>query len=344
MGLFDRFRKRVHEVAEEADGDALSVEATSDEAQALLEQPPEQPSDSIQDDDWDDVDEGPPQTASVEDDDDDWDTWDDDEPVAPVSLTKRERKLLERQEKERRKREEKVKKAMKKRGAVDVARPQGSKVDLSMMRTTTGRQLVQVAQAPKGSSKTAAIHLEGGQTIDVDLGGGVVSEGGRVIKPGEALDNLLEELEWVLLESDISSQASSAIIDSLRNALIGARLRRGAELSKVLEAALKRALHALLQAGYWDFDATVDGFIEAGDVPVVIMLVGVNGTGKTTTAAALAAAAEDGTEARGGSASSERGRSKQTIPLQPISCFNINICLFIFYLFVLAPPIKRVMK
>ena len=176
---------------------------------------------------------------------------------------------------------------MKKRGAVDVARPQGSKVDLSMMRTTTGRQLVEVAQAPKGSSKTAAIEMEGGQSINVDLGG-VVQEGGRVIKPGEALDNLLEELEWVLLESDISSQASGAIIDSLRDALVGARLRRGADLSKVLEAALKRALHALLQAGYWDFDATVDGFIEAGDLPVVIMLVGVNGTGKTTTAAKIA--------------------------------------------------------
>ena len=288
MGLFDRFRKRVHEVAEETDGDALSVEATSEEAQTLLDQPGEQPPDTIQDDDWDDVDAEPTHVTPAEDEDDDWDTWDDDEPVVPVALTKKERKLLERQEKERRKREEKVKKAMKKRGAVDVARPQGSKVDLSMMRTTTGRQLVQVAQAPKGSSKKAEIQMEGGQSIDVDLGGGVVSEGGRVIKPGEALDNLLEELEWVLLESDISSQASSAIIDSLRNALVGARLRRGAELAKVLEAALKRALHALLQAGYWDFDATVDGFIEAGDLPVVIMLVGVNGTGKTTTAAKIA--------------------------------------------------------
>ena len=208
--------------------------------------------------------------------------------MAPVHLTKKERKFLERQQKERKKREAKAKKAMKKRGAVDVARPQGSKVDLSMMRTTTGRQLVQVAQAPKGSSQRAAIQMEDGQSVDIDLGGGVVSEGGRVIKPGEALDNLLEELEWVLLESDISSQASSAIIDNLRNALVGARLRRGAELSKVLEAALKRALHALLQAGYWDFDATVDGFIEAGDLPVVIMLVGVNGTGKTTTAAKIA--------------------------------------------------------
>ncbi|MGB1484693.1 MAG: signal recognition particle-docking protein FtsY [Poseidonia sp.] len=291
MGLFDRFRKRVHEVAEETDGDALSVEATSQEAQALLNQqdPAPQPSQPIEEE-WDDVDAEPVQSAPVEqdDDDDDWDTWDDDEAIAPVQLSKKERKLLERQEKDRRRQEEKAKKAMKKRGAVAVARPKGSKVDLSMMRTTTGRQLVNVEQAPKGSTERAAIQLQGGQSIDVDLGGGVVAEGGRIIKPGEALENLLEELEWVLLESDISQHASSAIIDSLRNALIGARLRRGAELSKVLEAALKRALHALLEAGYWDFDATVDGFIEAGDVPVVIMLVGVNGTGKTTTAAKIA--------------------------------------------------------
>ena len=291
MGLFDRFRKRVHEVAEETDGDALSVEATSQEAQALLNQqdPAPQPSQPIEEE-WDDVDVEPVQSAPAEqdDDDDDWDTWDDDEPIAPVQLSKKERKLLERQEKDRRRQEEKAKKAMKKRGAVAVARPKGSKVDLSMMRTTTGRQLVNVEQAPKGSTERAAIQLQGGQSIYVDLGGGVVAEGGRIIKPGEALENLLEELEWVLLESDISQHASSAIIDSLRNALIGARLRRGAELSKVLEAALKRALHALLEAGYWDFDATVDGFIEAGDVPVVIMLVGVNGTGKTTTAAKIA--------------------------------------------------------
>ena len=283
MGLFDRFRKRVGEVADETDGDALSVDADSEEAKAYLSQkaPPVE-------EEWDDVDEPVVESTVAETDDDDWDTWDDDEPLAPVALSKKERKLLERQEKERRKREEKAKKAMKKRGAVDVARPKGSKVDLSMMRTTTGRQLVEVAQAPKGSSKTAAIELEGGQSIDVDLGGGVVTEGGRVIKSGEALENLLEELEWVLLESDISSQAAAAIIDSLRNALVGARLRRGAQLSKVLEAALKRALHALLQAGYWDFDASVRSFIDAGDVPVVIMLVGVNGTGKTTTAAKIA--------------------------------------------------------
>ncbi len=290
MGLFDKFRKRIHEVADEADGDALSVEASSPEAETIVPLPEPPMVEASTDDEWDDLDDLPEHepVEAVEETDDDWETWDDDEPMSTAHLTKKERKLLERQQREQERQEAKAKKAMKRRGAVEVARPQGSKVDLAMMRTTTGRQLVEVQQAPRGSSKAASIEVEGGATIDVDLGGGVVAEGGRIIKPGEALDNLLEELEWVLLESDISQQATSAIIDSLRHALVGARLRKGAELSKVLEAALKRALHALLEAGYWDFDATVQGFLDQGDVPVVIMLVGVNGTGKTTTAAKIA--------------------------------------------------------
>ena len=185
MGLFDRFRKRIHEVADEIDGDALSVDATTEEAKSLA--PPQ-----VSEDEWEEIDDEyppPEQVPEQEDVDDDWDTWDDDEPIAPLSLSKKERKFLERQARDRTRAEKKAKKAMKKRGAVDVARPKGSKVDLSMMRTTTGRQLVQVKQAPKGSSKTASIQVEGGTSIDVDLGGGVVEQGGRIIKPGEALEN-----------------------------------------------------------------------------------------------------------------------------------------------------------
>ena len=299
MGLFDRFRKRVHEVAEQTDADALSADEGSEEAQAALVaagQQPQSPSHTpVQEppsplgeaeEEWEDLDAlEPVETTPTGD----WDEWDDEEEIElPRELSRRERKLAEKAKKADAKREKQLKKEMKKRGAVEVARPEGSKVDLSMMRTTTGRQLVSVAASPKGSVKKAEVETEAGTKVAVDLGGGVVQEGGRVIKAGGALDTLLEELEWVLLESDISSDAVSAIIDALRNSLVGSRLRKGADLAKVLEAALKRALRSLLAAGYWDFDASVNGFIEAGDTPVVVMLVGVNGTGKTTTAAKIA--------------------------------------------------------
>lgn len=315
MGLFDKFRKRVIEVVEEADSDALS--AKEDTAEALeainqlqeheaarsqLDNQPTQveqeisPSENNEEDFWDEEveqdEESEEQTSSSDNenqfDDDDWEEFEDDEVIIPQQLSRKERKRQQREKKSQIKAAKAHKKAMKKRGAVEVARPKGSNVDLSMMRTTTGRQLVEVKQAPKGSVKKAKIKTETGTKIEVDLGGGVVEQGGRVIKAGGALDNLLEELEWVLLESDISSDAVTAVIDALRNNLIGARLRKGADLSKVVEAALKRSLRNLLSAGYWDFDASIKSFIEAGDSPVVVMLVGVNGTGKTTTAAKIA--------------------------------------------------------
>ncbi len=281
MGLFDRFKKRVKEVAEEVDSDALTATEDSEEGKAALE------TSVHNEEEWEDVDtdETEQSLTSFEEEqsgDDDWDDWDDEEDdiELPVQLSKKERKRLEKLEKQRQK-------ELKRRKATVVAKPKGSKVDLSMMRTTTGRQLVEVKAAPRGSSKTADIETETGN-VSIDLGGGIVEHGGRVIKEGKVLNDLLEELEWMLLESDISSEAVTSVLDALRKSLVGSRLRRGAELAKVLEAALKRALRNLLSAGYWDFDASVQSFLDQGDAPVVVMLVGVNGTGKTTTAAKIA--------------------------------------------------------
>ena len=270
MGLFNRFRRRVKETVDASDADGMLAEDGSDEAEAALRarkatqtQPPqttpaptppsEEDWDDPEDDDWDD-----PQD-DWEAPEDDWELPEDDPAPQPAPAPRPKRRA-----------------------------PAASKVELRMMRSTTGRQLVEVAQAPRGSSVEASITTESGDDIRIELGGGVVSEGGRVIKSSKALDDLLEELEWALLESDVSSDAVSGVVDALRNQLIGARLRRGADLAKVLEASLKRALRSLLEAGYWDFDATVAKALEAGDAPVVIMLVGVNGTGKTTTTAKLA--------------------------------------------------------
>ena len=239
MGLFDRFKKRVKEVAEEVDSDALTAMEDSDEGIAALE------SSKHVEEDWED------ETLDIEDEqivetpdessDDDWDDWDDedDDISLPVTLSKKERKRLERLEKQRAK-------ELKRRKATTIAKPKGSKVDLSMMRTTTGRQLVEVKAAPRGSTKSADIETETG-SVSIDLGGGIVEQGGRVIKQGKVLDDLLEELEWMLLESDISSEAVTSVLNALRKSLIGARLRRGAQLAKVLEAALKRALATFQQ-------------------------------------------------------------------------------------------------
>ena len=80
--------------------------------------------------------------------------------------------------------------------------------------------------------------------------------------------------------------AVTDVMTTLRGSIIGARIARKADLSEVIEKALRNALLSLLEAGYWDFDKTVKSFADQG-TPVSIMMVGVNGTGKTTTTAKI---------------------------------------------------------
>ena len=296
MGLFDKFRKKVRKAAEEVDTESLSAEEGSEDAEQALSQHEEfsklrthvpayktQPGFDEEDDEWEDFDDDE-ELELPKNSEDEWDEWEEDESYTlPTRLTRKERKIIAKEAKKEASRKKAQQKEMKKRGAKEVKRLAGSKIDLHMMRTTTGRQLVEVKSSPSGG--IGIIEDDG---ISIDLGGGVVESGGRVIKESDALNNLMEELEWIMLESDISSDAVTAVMTALKRNLIGQRLRRGADLSKVLEASLKRALRGILKAGYWDFYASIDSFIEKGDSPVVIMFVGVNGTGKTTTVAKVA--------------------------------------------------------
>ena len=286
MGLFDKFRKKVRDATSEIDTEEISAEVGSDDANKALEFKKEldneQKTDSVEEE-WEEFDEDEEfqLPESVED---DWDDWDEDEEYTlPTKLSRREKKILAKEAKNQEKLEKAKQSELKKRGGKELGKLAGSKVNLHMMRTTTGRQLVEVKKSPVGSS--IVVEDSG---LKIDLGGGVVESGGRVIKKSETLENLLEELEWIMLESDISSDAVSAVMTALENNLIGQRLRKGADLSKVLEASLKRALRSILEAGYWDFFESIDKFKENGDTPIIIMFVGVNGTGKTTTIAKVA--------------------------------------------------------
>ena len=144
------------------------------------------------------------------------------------------------------------------------------------MNSTTGKRLV--------SSVTTA--------FEIDLGEESRRRGGRVIKGGAALEGILEELEDDLLSSDMGHSAVSDLMGSLRDHLVGARVNRKAQLGAVVEKALRGALLSLLRAGYWDFDLTIKELVTE-ETPVVVMMVGVNGTGKTTTTAKIAKRLDD---------------------------------------------------
>ena len=94
----------------------------------------------------------------------------------------------------------------------------------------------------------------------------------------EVDDRSLDDLELALLAADIGGPTTDAILASLRERALRQGIASGAELKALLKAELLRILTAV--------DTPV---AHTAAPPEVIMMVGVNGTGKTTTSGKLAA-------------------------------------------------------
>ena len=91
----------------------------------------------------------------------------------------------------------------------------------------------------------------------------------------------LEDLETNLLVSDLGVQTTTEVIDSLREKTKRHEIRNGGELKELLKGQIKAILDAEEEQDFFKPRYTAP--------PFVIMMVGVNGTGKTTTAGKLAA-------------------------------------------------------
>jgi fused signal recognition particle receptor len=145
-----------------------------------------------------------------------------------------------------------------------------AKKPIDRMKTTTGRTLIATVK-----------------NFEMDLSDSEVSKGGQIIRGGQVLDEIINQLEIELLESDMGHSAVMEVINNLKANLIGARVDTRKGLDKIVETVVRKSLQNLLESGYWDFDRTIQSFV-AESTPVSIMIVGVNGTGKTTTSAKIA--------------------------------------------------------
>lgn len=97
------------------------------------------------------------------------------------------------------------------------------------------------------------------------------------------LDTLLWDLEVSLLESDVSMKASEKVAERLKEELAGVKVGVTERKKDVIQQALKKAVSEIVEATPVD----LEGLIEKKEGPFVILFVGFNGTGKTTTIAKL---------------------------------------------------------
>jgi len=102
-----------------------------------------------------------------------------------------------------------------------------------------------------------------------------------VSHPRTVDEQTLEELETALLTSDLGVQTTTAILAALRDRARHQAIEGGDELRELLKAQIRAILEAPI--------SSQSNALPPSEGPFVTFLVGVNGTGKTTTAGKLAA-------------------------------------------------------
>ncbi|MCI4342561.1 MAG: signal recognition particle-docking protein FtsY [Thermoplasmata archaeon] len=99
------------------------------------------------------------------------------------------------------------------------------------------------------------------------------------------VDEVFDDLEVALLQSDVALPVIDKMRKDLRRDLAGRKLRFGVDSESAIRSSLMRSVRSILARPPIDLAAQVRA---QADKPFVILFVGVNGTGKTTSLAKLA--------------------------------------------------------
>jgi fused signal recognition particle receptor len=114
-------------------------------------------------------------------------------------------------------------------------------------------------------------------------GDAISDDSGKEIKESK-LDEILWNLEVGLMESDVAVEVIEELKVQIKQELVGKRVKRSADFQAAVNNAIRNSLQKVLTTATLDFD----DYIEKREKPIVIMFVGVNGTGKTTSIAKIA--------------------------------------------------------
>ncbi|MDT8358601.1 MAG: signal recognition particle-docking protein FtsY, partial [Methanomicrobiaceae archaeon] len=111
----------------------------------------------------------------------------------------------------------------------------------------------------------------------------VLVKEGELVLGEKDVEEPLEELQIILLENDVAYPTAEAIVDALREELVGGHRKIRSSVDALVAGALRDALLKVLGEGF-----SLTAYIDSHERPVKVLFTGVNGTGKTTTIAKVA--------------------------------------------------------
>ena len=101
------------------------------------------------------------------------------------------------------------------------------------------------------------------------------------------VEDILFELEMELLQGDVAMEVATEVVDSVKENLVGKKIKRSNDITEYTFYALRDAVEEIISIPGKSMTDMLEEKKAQGE-PLVVMFVGINGTGKTTTIGKLA--------------------------------------------------------
>ena len=101
------------------------------------------------------------------------------------------------------------------------------------------------------------------------------------------VEDILWELEMGLLEGDVAMEVATEVVENVKEDLVGKKIKRSNDITEYTYNALRNAVADIIDIPGKSMTEMIEDKKAQGE-PLVVMFVGINGTGKTTTIGKLA--------------------------------------------------------
>ena len=124
-------------------------------------------------------------------------------------------------------------------------------------------------------------------SVDGEASGGLFSFVREKTISEKHVEDILWELEMELLQGDVAMEVATEVVDNVKNDLVGKKIKRSNDITEYTYIALRNAVAEIIDIPGKSMTEMIEEKKAQGE-PLVVMFVGINGTGKTTTIGKLA--------------------------------------------------------
>lgn len=168
-----------------------------------------------------------------------------------------------------------------------LSRLRGSSAKENIEETSDEEKIIEESQDEEKSHFWSRNKDNEDNSVDGEAGGGIFSFVREKTIQEKHVEDILFELEMELLQGDVAMEVANEVVESVKEDLVGKKIKRSNDITEYTFLALKNAVSDIISIPSKSMTEMIEDKKAEGG-PLVVMFVGINGTGKTTTIGKLA--------------------------------------------------------